>query len=536
VSSRLGVAAFVVGWLSLVLLVAVPGSSGRTGAVSPTQNALPNEGVKGVQYLCLSADYSCTDGGYSASAAEASGWPWQRYGGSNASSNAAGPHNCTLYAAFRLAKKGVAYPGWYDNATGWATKAAANGSTVDQTPEVGAIAQWSRDPGHVAYVESVTSASITITGDNNFTKDRVVGGVNLKGGYTEKIVIQSTSPAWPDNFIHFSTESTAPTTGDRGTLTAVLRPSDGEINDALWSRDGTRLAVTTTLGSKFILTVLTMHRTSINPGGYFEPLWWSPDNRRIGGVVTPTPQKVGQPGLVTAIEDLDTHITRVVAPGMGTISPNGRWVLYTKVLFGVKGQFPLVLKDLSTGKLTRALPSSVGEPLRNPGAGTWLADSSAVLCFNNYVGYLRSIGSTTLIKLPTANAVAMSPDGTRVALQVGRGGGVGDPKSKIIVQGLRSKFAAFTIQGSAPVWSADGTLLAYASPQAGENIIVMNVLTRKTHEVSTLPNGQSGTGLSWPISFSPDGKRLAFASVSNNFPGGDGKRGLLYIKTLTTTQ
>ncbi len=30
-----------------------------------------------------------------------------------------------------------------------------------------------------------------------------VDGVQLQGGYTERIQIDDTSPAWPDNFIHF---------------------------------------------------------------------------------------------------------------------------------------------------------------------------------------------------------------------------------------------------------------------------------------------------------------------------------------------
>jgi choice-of-anchor C domain-containing protein len=177
----------------------------RAADVSPSTHSLPRYGVSGVHYACLAADYSCTAGGYSAAIAASSGWPWQRYGAGYASTNAAGPHNCTLYAAVRLAQAGLADPGWHANANGWASAAAAHGATVDQTPTAGSIAQWNGGSlGHVAYVEAITPSGITITGDNYYTGSSVVNGVQLHGGYTERIDIDYGSPAWPDNFIHFA--------------------------------------------------------------------------------------------------------------------------------------------------------------------------------------------------------------------------------------------------------------------------------------------------------------------------------------------
>lgn len=178
----------------------VGASLARAAADTPSssKHQLPSRGVAGVTYQCgPDAGYTCTTGGYGASAAEASGWPWRYYGGSNASYNNAGPHNCTLYVAFRLAEAGVPDPHWSANANEWDT--SASGVPVDQTAAVGAIAQWNGGKlGHVAYVESVSSSGIVITDDNYY-----YGTSAPNGGYTDKIYISNSSPAWPDNFIHF---------------------------------------------------------------------------------------------------------------------------------------------------------------------------------------------------------------------------------------------------------------------------------------------------------------------------------------------
>jgi surface antigen len=125
-----------------LLLVTANGAAARPMSGSPSTHPLPNYGVAGVAYLCLSAGYDCTAGGYGAAAAQASGWPWRDYGSGYASTNAAGPHNCTLYTAYRLKQAGLADPGWYANANDWANQASAHGTPVDQTAAVGAIAQW----------------------------------------------------------------------------------------------------------------------------------------------------------------------------------------------------------------------------------------------------------------------------------------------------------------------------------------------------------------------------------------------------------
>ena len=157
--------------------------------VSGSIHARPGVGVSGVARLCADPGYSCTTAGY---AGQNTGWWGAKYGAGWASSNAFGLHNCTLYAAYRIAQNGVGNPGWSDNANGWARKAAAAGTMVNQNPAVGTVAQWNGgSAGHVAYVEVVTASYIEITDDNY--------GLN----YTDRWRINFGSPAWPDNFIHF---------------------------------------------------------------------------------------------------------------------------------------------------------------------------------------------------------------------------------------------------------------------------------------------------------------------------------------------
>jgi len=178
--------AFLVSLLTAVCLTASP--TAAVAAVSGSMHTRPGGGVSGVTRLCgPDPAYSCTSGGYSG---QSTGWPGTLYGAGYASSNSYGYHNCTLYAAYRLASNGLGNPGWSANASGWATSAAAAGTTVDQTPAVGSIAQWNSGLGHVAYVEVVTGTYIEITDDNY--------GLNT----TDRFRIATTSPAWPDNFIH----------------------------------------------------------------------------------------------------------------------------------------------------------------------------------------------------------------------------------------------------------------------------------------------------------------------------------------------
>jgi surface antigen len=66
--------------------------------------------------------------------------------------------NCTFYVYIRRAQIGEPIPNTWGNAATWATRASADGYTVDHTPLYGAIMQTStvdNGLGHVAFVENV---------------------------------------------------------------------------------------------------------------------------------------------------------------------------------------------------------------------------------------------------------------------------------------------------------------------------------------------------------------------------------------------
>jgi surface antigen len=169
--------------------------------VSESYHELPWTGEAGVvqspRCPSISPGYACTVAGYAAWLTNPSGWAWSDYGGSYPSHNVYGPHNCTLYVAYRLQESGISLA-WSANASNWASEAADNGAVVNQTPTAGSVAQW--NSGHIAFVDVVTANYIMITADNYQPYD--VG--TMPGGFTDSFYIARSSPALPDNFIHFA--------------------------------------------------------------------------------------------------------------------------------------------------------------------------------------------------------------------------------------------------------------------------------------------------------------------------------------------
>jgi surface antigen len=71
---------------------------------------------------------------------------------------------CVSWAAWRRADIGRPIPGGWGNANQWANAARAAGYTVDNTPQVGAIAQTDAGPyGHVAIVEAIQGSDVIVS-------------------------------------------------------------------------------------------------------------------------------------------------------------------------------------------------------------------------------------------------------------------------------------------------------------------------------------------------------------------------------------
>jgi surface antigen len=155
--------------------IVVPGgvlpTNERPGYVAPSQGA----------------SYGAYDGGYSTIDAQMAG---------ASAGNRYAYGNCTWYAYERRVQLGLPVGSFWGNAATWAMYARAAGYRVDNTPSVGAIAQWnayqggSYYAGHVGVVESVNSdGSITISEMNylyNFNR----------------VTSRTISPSSVSNFIH----------------------------------------------------------------------------------------------------------------------------------------------------------------------------------------------------------------------------------------------------------------------------------------------------------------------------------------------
>ena len=224
----------------LVLLVPAAGAS----PASTSHPIAGGGGGTGVVVLATDPGFAAAGGGYNGTAAQIDnggyGWSSSRYWAYGTAYGTNQRHNCTTYAAFRLQYNAFPYPGWTADATGWATQAWAHGTNVDQTPAVGSIAQWNL--GHVAYVEQVLPDGIVTTSDS-------------WGGGTDHLKIATTSPRWPDNFIHFKDIGWPPADGSfvqvSGTATIYRIAGGAPLGVSSWAPFGGPQPVTVISQAQF---------------------------------------------------------------------------------------------------------------------------------------------------------------------------------------------------------------------------------------------------------------------------------------------
>jgi surface antigen len=113
---------------------------------------------------------------------------------------------CHSWVAYRLNELNAAelqgtFNNWYRQPQGytwggggaWAASAKRAGIRVDTTPALGAVAWWSANGGHVAYVESLNSDG-TIT----------VSEMNLDFHNSFDFATLSATYRWPDAFLHIA--------------------------------------------------------------------------------------------------------------------------------------------------------------------------------------------------------------------------------------------------------------------------------------------------------------------------------------------
>src|SRR5262249_2565216 len=122
-------------------------------------------------------------------------------------------NNCTNYVAYyeqTMNGQSSTSPSWLapgHKADDWAAEALVAGITGNSTPVVGAIAQWGNygwngNAGHVGIVESVTNNGATIVVSWDSYSAGPYKWVKLNSGDAN-----TSSPGWPNNFIHLGVGS-----------------------------------------------------------------------------------------------------------------------------------------------------------------------------------------------------------------------------------------------------------------------------------------------------------------------------------------
>jgi len=252
---------------------------------------------------------------------------------------------------------------------------------------------------------------------------------------------------------------------------------------------------------------------------------------RIGFLLALLLAIVGMALLVGAL------LRRPVLPGNGTIN--------------------LVVND----RLIEVAPNGTGARLILPGntaAGgpVWSRDGSHLAVWVNpgtalsgqapaarpSISVLAADGTTTAT-VTTAQmslggrAVAMntgtiswSPDGTGFALD-GAVGGLAHLYRYDLATGIVSDITPPGVQGQWPAWSPDGRLIAFFSPQSGQDdrVWVMQPDGSGAHRMGDpLPKGLATGSGSWAPQWSPDSARLAF-DASNGI-----SNSALYVVNLAT--
>ncbi|MEZ5287539.1 MAG: hypothetical protein R2712_22600 [Vicinamibacterales bacterium] len=111
----------------------------------------------------------------------------------------------------------------------------------------------------------------------------------------------------------------------------------------------------------------------------------------------------------------------------------------------------------------------------------------------------------TVREAPGLTRVSLAPDGTRIAVAIADG----DDRDVWILDPARGTTARLTfdpVPDSQPVWSPDGTLIAFRSDRDGGGVFVRRADGASDAERLT----QAGPGYHIPYGFTPDGSHVLF--------------------------
>lgn len=357
-----------------------------------------------------------------------------------------------------------------------------------------------------------------------------------------------------------------------GAETTVTIDVAGNIERINTSADGEQ----STDGARF-------GRPVFSPDGKFVAFSGSTDILE-GGAVTPYMQillKNLETGEVTLVSESATGQAIMDDESqVPTFSQDGTKIAFQTGGFGSVLGPDIIVKDLVTGAIT--MVSSASDGTEGAGYSTLpaFAAHADVVVFgstaDNLVAgdtnnaddiFVKNLATGAIQRVSTASDgtqgngtsfwAAITADGTKVAfvssadnLVAGDTNGREDIFVKDLVTGKTTLVSSGSSGGSSngssatPVFSADGTMVAFASVAsnlvAGDtnnasDVFVKNLITGQITLVSSNAKGVVGDNISELPIFSPDGKHIAFASYSGNFvPGRVSGESGIYEKDLET--
>ncbi|HEU4323723.1 MAG TPA: hypothetical protein VFS21_11290 [Roseiflexaceae bacterium] len=249
-----------------------------------------------------------------------------------------------------------------------------------------------------------------------------------------------------------------------------------------WSPDRQRLAVTLSNGKLFVIRPDGAGQQIADNAG---PLSWSPDGQRIV-FTTYTPAQPFRLGQLAVVNADGSGLRRLTSEGSNIQpqwSPDGRWIAFLTRRLPDAPYFPgvndhqLALISPEGGEL-RTL-TEIGEGYD----AVWSPDSQ-YLTFSSVVGDKRQIVSRSIvegsIRIWTAEPdgasnPVWSPDGTRLAYQSTRPGPYNAPMVVANADGGGRREVGFGIIGQTMRWSRDGTQLAYVTDvRTDRRVVVVN--------------------------------------------------------------
>ena len=254
-----------------------------------------------------------------------------------------------------------------------------------------------------------------------------------------------------------------------------------------WSPDGTQIAFHRMAGADTGIYVVPAlggpERKLLStrlPGGWtdFSIISWSPDGKWLAlADVLPEQEDVIVGRYLLSTETLETkqipNSPKCIGEGLPAFSHNGEYLAY----WCLRTAYDAVLYSLP---IRGGQPKTISSFRAFPDGLTWSADDEKLIYS------LNSLGS-----------------------------GLSDELGEVTVENGSTKQLAFAGSAMLPTVSSKGNKLAYSSLFTNSKIWRRDLLQPESPAVELIPSSRA----QWDAQYSPDGKRIAFASVRSGLQG-----------------